>query len=108
MGKIKDIGLISRIIVERLKPLKPLRIIIFGSYAYGIPSENCDLDLCIVKESVASKIKEKRKIRILLEDLGIPKDILVPTISEYDFYKNEFGSVYRDIDQKGNVIWSSI
>ncbi len=32
-------------IVERLKPLKPDKIILFGSYAYGTPTEHSDIDL---------------------------------------------------------------
>ncbi len=94
-------------IVKCLKPLKPLRIILFGSYAYGTPTENSDIDICIVKEKVKSKIEEKRKARKLLKGLPIAKDILIPSKSEYDFYKNEYGSIYMDIDQKGKLLWSN-
>jgi predicted nucleotidyltransferase len=92
-------------IVKRLKPLNPLKIILFGSYAYGTPTENSDIDICIVKENVKSKIKEKRKARRLLKDITLAKDILIPSKSEYDFYKNEYGSVYMDIDKKGKLLW---
>ena len=95
-------------IVKRLKPLKPIKIILFGSYAYGDPTENSDIDICIVKEKVKSKIEEKRKARKLLKGIPIAKDILVPSKSEYDFYKDEYGSVYMDIDKKGKLLWSDI
>ncbi len=95
-------------IVKRLKPLKPIKIILFGSYAYGDPTENSDIDICIVKEKVKSKIEEKRKARKLLKGIPIAKDILVPSKSEYDFYKDEYGSVYMDIDKKGKLLWSNI
>ncbi len=32
-------------IIKRLKPLKPNQIILFGSYAYGTPNEDSDIDL---------------------------------------------------------------
>jgi predicted nucleotidyltransferase len=35
--------------VERLKPLNPDKIILFGSYAYEIPNENSDIDLFLLK-----------------------------------------------------------
>jgi hypothetical protein len=42
---------------------------------------------------------------LLLKDLKIAKDILTPSKEEYDFYKNEFGSVYKEIEEKGKVLW---
>jgi predicted nucleotidyltransferase len=94
-------------IVEKLKPLNPVRIILFGSYAYGNPAYDSDLDICVVKTEVYSKIKEKKEIRERLKDIGIGKDILVSTLEEYEFYKNQFGSVFMDIDQKGKVLWAN-
>lgn len=92
-------------IVEKLMPLNPLKIILFGSYAYGNPNENSDLDICIVKKEVKSKSKEKREIRERLRGLLIAKDILVSSIEEYEFYKTQFGSVFMDIEQKGKLLW---
>ena len=38
--------------VEKLKKeYKPQRIILFGSYAYGNPTENSDIDLLILKNT---------------------------------------------------------
>jgi len=37
-------------IIKRLLPLKPLKIILFGSYAYGVPDEGSDIDLYIVTD----------------------------------------------------------
>lgn len=95
-------------IVEKLKTLNPLKIILFGSYAYGTPYRDSDLDICVIKKEVKSKSIEKKKIRESLKDFLIAKDILVPSLEEYEFYKNQYGSVYMDIEQKGRVLWSSI
>ena len=73
-------------IVERLKPLNPLKIILFGSYGYGTPNADSDLDICIVKKETKSKYQEQKKIRTRLKDLSISKDILVVGEEEYDFY----------------------
>ena len=42
-------------IIQALKPLKPEKIILFGSYAYGTPTENCDLDICIIEKAFECK-----------------------------------------------------
>ncbi len=33
------------------------------------------------------------------------KDILVPYLEEYNFYKNKINSVYNEVDLKGEVLW---
>lgn len=92
-------------IVEAIKPLEPERVILFGSYAYGNPTEDSDLDICVVKKSYSSLIEEKRKIREALKGVRMSKDILVPKLDEYEFYRNEINSVFNDIDTKGIVLW---
>ncbi|MBD3839861.1 MAG: nucleotidyltransferase domain-containing protein [Epsilonproteobacteria bacterium] len=46
------------LIVERLKPLNPDKIILFGSYAYGTPNEDSDIDLFLLKDDLT--IEETR------------------------------------------------
>lgn len=92
-------------IVNQLAPLNPEKIILFGSYAYGVPNEDSDLDLCIIEKSFTSLWDEKKKIREMLKNIKMPKDILVSSVDDYEFYKNEINSVYYDIDTKGRVLW---
>jgi predicted nucleotidyltransferase len=99
--------LIKKQIVEKLMPLKPEKIIIFGSYAYGTPDEDSDLDICVVRKEYKNRWKDKAKIRKALSDIAMPKDILNPKVEEFEFYKKEFGSVYKDIEDRGLVLWSS-
>ncbi|MEA1917046.1 MAG: nucleotidyltransferase domain-containing protein [Campylobacterota bacterium] len=40
------------LILERLKPLNPDKIILFGSYAYGTPNEDSDIDLFLIKDDL--------------------------------------------------------
>jgi len=94
-------------IVEALKPIDAKKIILFGSYIYGNPDADSDIDICVVENNYKNRWEEKRKIRELLRFIDIPKDILNPKLDEYNFYKKEYGSVYKDIEDKGVVIWSS-
>ncbi len=66
-----DIDEIKGEIVERLKGLGPDKIILFGSYAYGKPTEESDIDLFLLKEDLkAEETREyERKAKKSLIDL---------------------------------------
>jgi len=81
-----DIEKIKKDIVTALMPINAEKIILFGSYAYGTPTEDSDLDICVVEKDYVNKWDEKMKIDYLLDDIRIGKDILVPLVDEYNFY----------------------
>ena len=93
-------------IVQRIvTAMNPLKIVLFGSYAYGVPDQDSDLDLVIIKEQVESKTRESVAVWKLLADIPLAKDILLVSQAEYDFYKHEAGSVFRTINEKGVEIY---
>ncbi len=51
-------------IIKRLKPLNPYKVILFGSFAYGNPTEDSDIDLYVVTndEFIPKNWREKREI----------------------------------------------
>ena len=53
-----DIEELKPQIIERLKPLNPDKIILFGSYAYGEPNEDSDIDLFLIKDLEKSKTRQ--------------------------------------------------
>ena len=57
-----DIEELKPLIIEKLKPLKPNKIILFGSYAYGTPNEDSDIDIFLLKDDL--KIENIRDFRI--------------------------------------------
>jgi uncharacterized protein len=61
-----DIEVLKHEIVERLKPLDPDKIILFGSYAYGTPNEDSDIDLYVVTkdEFMPQSWREKSEIHL--------------------------------------------
>ncbi|MCF6297858.1 MAG: nucleotidyltransferase domain-containing protein [Flavobacteriaceae bacterium] len=100
-----DIALIKQQIVDALISLNPEKIILFGSYAYGTPTEDSDLDICVIEKDYENKLTETMKIRKLLSGIRISKDVLIQNLEEYNFYRNEINSVFYDIDTKGDVLW---
>ena len=48
---------------QLIKKYKPQKIILFGSYAYGNPRKDSDVDLLVIKKTNARHIDRSTKIR---------------------------------------------
>jgi predicted nucleotidyltransferase len=103
-----DIEKIKPEIIERLKPLNPDKIILFGSYAYGEPNKDSDIDLFIIKNDLTQdKIRDfELKVRKRLRDIifkydtnGI--DVLSAPLSYIENREDYFFKV--DILKRGKV-----
>jgi hypothetical protein len=103
-----DLEELKPLIIERLKPLNPNKIILFGSYAYGTPNEDSDIDLFLLKDDLDINDtryyqREARKrlldLRLKYKTNGI--DILsAPT----EYIQNREDYFYKvDILQNGKV-----
>lgn len=103
---VVDIEILKDEIVERLKPLHPQKIILFGSYAYGKPNEDSDVDLFLIKDSEENDNYEAvamMKLRDLIRKYHIGFDILSASNS---FLQNREDPFYKvDILEKGRVIY---
>lgn len=100
-----DIEKIKLEIVEKLKPLKPLKIILFGSYAYGTPNEESDIDLFLVKDIPEDNLEVEAmlKLRDLIKKYHVGFDILAAS-SEFLHSREDY--FYKiDILKKGKVIF---
>jgi len=102
-----DIEALKPQIVEKLKPLNPKRIILFGSYAYGTPTEESDLDICVITESFGTKIEKKSNIRNALKEIIIAKDILVENEEYYLSHSDEnwINTALYDARHKGKILY---
>ncbi|MCF6309092.1 MAG: nucleotidyltransferase domain-containing protein [Sulfurimonas sp.] len=95
-------------IIESLKPLNLDKIILFGSYAYGTPNENSDVDLLLVKdvEEKATrqlKLEARKRVRSLISSYKVGFDFIV---ASNKFLKTRKDYFYRvDILQNGKVIY---
>ena len=94
-------------IIQALKPLKPEKIILFGSYAYGTPTENSDLDICIIEKAFECKWEEKSKIRKCLKNIKIEKDILLETSDYFEKYSdvNWINTALYDAKKYGKILY---
>jgi len=100
-------------ILQRLKPLDLDQVILFGSYAYGNPNEDSDIDLYVVtkdeytpqsfKENMDIKLKVSRAIK------DLQKIIPIDTITHTKAMNKKFiqmGSMFsKEIVGKGVKIY---
>ncbi len=69
MVKNKRIQKIINEVVEKIKnEYQPEKIILYGSYAYGKPNEDSDIDLFIVKDTDKRRVDRFVEVSRLLHD----------------------------------------
>ena len=100
--------LIDEIVKHLVNGLNPEQIILFGSYAYGEPNEDSDLDLLIV-----TKISEVKGYQLAQKGykslnplrLKIPVDLVVVTQAEVDEKRTVPSSLVSRAVHYGKVLY---
>ncbi len=97
-----DITNLANQIAERFKPD---RIYLFGSYAYGEPNENCDVDLLVLKRGtqvhdLAMKIRREM-------NFGFAVDLLVRTPKEFESRIAMEDFFLTEIKTKGKILYGA-
>jgi predicted nucleotidyltransferase len=85
--------------------LRPEKIILFGSYAYGTPTPDSDVDLLVVMETSASPTERYLTVSRLLRPRPFPVDILVKTPDELSAALASGDFFLREIVSRGQVIY---
>lgn len=98
-------------IIEVLKPVKPEKIVLFGSYLYGVPSSDSDIDLLIIKNITTTEVRNYRlKVKKLLwqefKGDSIWFDVLVDSEKRITDRINIGDLFYEEIYSKGKVIYA--
>lgn len=90
-----------------VKLYNPLAIYIFGSYAWGLPTQDSDLDILIVVEKSDLK-KYKRAVEAYgaLFGLNAPSDILVYTKEEFERRSKNITTLCHKIKEEGKLIYA--
>jgi uncharacterized protein len=98
-------------IVERIKQEQPEKIILFGSYAYGNPDIESDIDLFIIKNLNTKELRDfrinlKLKLWDLIKKWNIPVDIIVDNQERINQRIADGDMFYKEIFSKGNIIYA--
>jgi predicted nucleotidyltransferase len=92
----------ARKIAEAVQPEK---IILFGSFAYGQPGPDSDVDLLVIMESEQSVHARSVQISEILYPRPFPVDIIVRTPAEVAERIALGDSFFREIMAKGKVLY---
>ena len=90
-----------------IKTYDPLAIYLFGSYAWGNPSKDSDLDLLILVDH-AEKERGRRAVagHLALFNLIIPKDLVVYTKKEFENLSTDRTTLCYKIKNEGKLIYA--
>ena len=96
-------------IIKRLIDLyKPNEIFLYGSYAWGKPTADSDIDLFIVlnhsDKSQAERIRDGLR---LLKDIKLPLDLLVLTENEIEERKKHPSTLVFKIINEGRKLYAA-
>ncbi len=99
------VGLLQNILQRIVAGVQPEKIILFGSYAYGNPTPDSDMDLLIIMDTTERPAERILAISRLLRPRPFPMDILVRTPAEINKALEIGDSFIQEIITKGKVLY---
>ena len=101
--KIREI--ILKIVEKIIKEYQPKKVILFGSYAYGEPTEDSDLDILIVTERRLN-LEEAYKMRgKFLRDFSTPVQLICVSDEEFAETKDVIGGITYPASKYGEKLY---
>lgn len=94
---------------EVARKFRPLKIVLFGSYASGNPTEDSDVDLLVVMPRDSSGVRNRDKAIAI--DTAIPAafpvDLLVRNPDDIAWRLEEGDCFLQDVFSKGRVLYEA-
>ncbi len=109
---MKGLNLIPYI-VEKILPSEPEKIILFGSFAYGQPNEDSDIDILVVTKDdiIPQSFAEKSKIYVQVSKMiseikkEFPIDLIVHTKAMHQLFIENNSLFARELLTNGKVLY---
>ncbi|MFH1644008.1 MAG: nucleotidyltransferase domain-containing protein [bacterium] len=99
--------LITEIKEKLVSVYDPLEIYLFGSYVWGNPDEESDLDfLIVVSESNEKSYKRAIPASYALKKILAPVDIIVYTKEEFDYKLKQKSTLCFKIQNDGKKLYA--
>ncbi len=103
MVKMRQIEDLSRRIAQ---DFHPQRILLFGSYAWGEPTTDSDVDLLVILPFEGKPVDKSVEIRLRTRP-AFPVDLLVRTPERVQERMNLGDSFMQEIMEKGKVLYEA-
>ena len=90
-----------------VREFAPLQVILFGSYAYGTPTENSDVDLLVIMDIPESQTSRQAGEILQRIPRRFSMDLLVRSPEEIAYRISYNDWFLREITEKGDVLYKS-
>ena len=97
--------ILAEIVRRIVAAFTPEKIILFGSYAYGAPSVDSDVDLLVIQKTNLQRVERSVAISELILPRPFPVDILVKTPNEIQDALNKNDPFIKEIINRGRVLY---
>ena len=94
-------SLITEIVKKINARFSPQKIIVFGSYAWGNPTEVSHIDLFLIMDSKLRRDERARQVQKIFPDRTFPLDIIVYTPHEVKKSLERGNPFIKEILEKG-------
>ena len=98
--------ILAEIVRRIVTVLHPERVILFGSYAYGTPSDHSDVDLLVILETDARPVDRYLAVSRLIRPRPFPLDMVVRTPDEITQALAKGDNFIREIVTQGRVLYA--
>jgi predicted nucleotidyltransferase len=93
-------------ILEKIKQAAPVvKIVLFGSRAWGTPRADSDIDVLVVEEHIADKREEIVRLKFGLISSEYSLDIILFSKAEYERKLKEGWSLLEKIEKDGQTYY---
>jgi len=101
-----DEEFLKEVVRRIVSAVDPVKIILFGSHAYGKPKKGSDLDIMVVVDKIENTRREiVLRIREALSDFLIGKDIIVATTQEIEDWKEVPQAFVTYVVKRGRLLY---
>lgn len=94
--------ILNEIVSRLVSRFQPSKVFLFGSRASGVARPDSDYDLLlVVKESDLQPFQRMQEAHRLLWDLHRSVDVFIFTETEFESWKDDFGSIANTVATEG-------
>ena len=86
---------------------RPERIILFGSAATGGWTADSHVDLLVIVRDLKDRRALRVAMRRAINGMGVPKDVVVLTIDEFETKRRIPGTIAFPADREGKVLYAA-
>ena len=96
---------VNKALNKIISGLRPLKIILFGSYVKPKNEKPNDLDILIVMKSSIPFYKRVAQVKMLFNPAPFPMDVIIYTPEEFDKWRNTINHIIPEIIHNGKIVY---